>query len=134
MDGLGATTTNQQQQGFPVRNRIFARLIDGVVTNFVWNLYLDHLLLVITQIGTVGTVIAARRDASFEGRSTYSTSVVVGRREDPGVELAARQLVQALGEMGCSRPITLCLGVRELQPACVRQLVAAVRQDNVWSS
>lgn len=46
--------------GFPVRNRIFARSINGVVTNFIWNLYLDHLFLIITQIGTVGTVISAR--------------------------------------------------------------------------
>ncbi|GLC35635.1 hypothetical protein PLESTB_000185700 [Pleodorina starrii] len=119
--------------GFPVRNRIFARLINGVTTNFVWNLYLDHLLLIITQIGTVGTVISARQDATFDGRTTFSTSVVLGKRDDPPLELAARQLVQALGELGHSKPITLCLGLRELTPPAVRELVAAVRQDNAWS-
>ncbi len=55
LDALGGLQT-----GFPVRNRIFARAINGVTTNFVWNMYLDHLLLIITQIGTVGTVFSAR--------------------------------------------------------------------------
>ncbi|EFJ49745.1 hypothetical protein VOLCADRAFT_104190 [Volvox carteri f. nagariensis] len=120
------------QVAFPVRNRIFARLINGVTTNFVWNLYLDHLLLIITQIGTVGTVISARQDATFDGRTTFSISVVLGKREDPTLELAARQLVQQLGELGHSRSITLCLGLRDLSPSSVRELVGAVREDHAW--
>ncbi|PNW73745.1 hypothetical protein CHLRE_13g571000v5 [Chlamydomonas reinhardtii] len=119
--------------GFPVRNRIFARSINGVVTNFIWNLYLDHLFLIITQIGTVGTVISARQDSTFDGRTTFTTSVVLGKREDPGLELASRQLVEVIGAAGHNKPITLCLGLKEASPALVKELVAAVREDNVWS-
>lgn len=39
---------------------MFARTINGQITNFVWNLYMDHLMLIITQIGTVGAVISGR--------------------------------------------------------------------------
>ncbi|KXZ49253.1 hypothetical protein GPECTOR_22g845 [Gonium pectorale] len=123
-----------RQQGFPVRNRIFARLINGVLTDFVWNLYLDHLLLIITQIGTVGTVVSARQDTTFDGRSTVSTSVALGKRDSPVLELAARQLVEVIGAHGHRKPITLCLGVKDLSPGTVREIVAAVREDNVWSS
>ncbi|GIL75283.1 hypothetical protein Vretimale_7977 [Volvox reticuliferus] len=129
MDAPGAGA----EPAFPVRNRIYARLINGMTTNFVWNLYLDHLLLIITQIGTVGTVVSARKDATFDGRTTFSTSVVVGKRDEPTLELAARQLVEALGELGHSKPVTLCLGLRELSPAVVKELVGAVCEDNVFS-
>ncbi|KAG2500576.1 hypothetical protein HYH03_001346 [Edaphochlamys debaryana] len=68
----------------------------------------------------------------MEGRSTFTSSVVLGRRDDAGLELAARQLVEALGQHGHSKPVTLCLGLKEPSPAVVRELVAAVHADNVW--
>ena len=50
----------ESPEGFPVRSKLYARDIDGLTVDFSFNLYLDRLLLVITSIGTVGTI--------FEGR------------------------------------------------------------------
>ncbi len=47
-------------EGFPVRSKLSARTVDGQTVDFSWNLYLDRLLLVITSLGTVGTVFEAR--------------------------------------------------------------------------
>lgn len=113
---------------------MFARTINGQITNFVWNLYMDHLMLIITQIGTVGAVISGRQDATFDGHTTYSTNVVLGRRDQPGLDLCARQLVELLGRQGHTKPITLCLGLKDLSPATVREVVAAVREDHVGSA
>ena len=41
-----------------------------------------------------------RRDASAEGRSTFSTQVLLGRRDEPLITLAARQLVELAAEAG----------------------------------
>jgi hypothetical protein len=48
---------------------------------------------------------AARRrpDASDEGRTTYSTAVLLGRRDEPLLALAARQLVEAAAEAGSTK-------------------------------
>ena len=44
-----------------------------------------------------------RPDASAEGRTTYSTTVLLGRRDEPLLALAARQLVEAAVEGGYTR-------------------------------
>lgn len=54
-----ATMAQASGRGFPVRSLVYGRLVDGKPTDFVWNLYQDHLLLIVTQLGSIGTVIAA---------------------------------------------------------------------------
>jgi hypothetical protein len=47
--------------------------------------------------------LGGRPDASAEGRTTYSTTVLLGKRDEPLLTLAARQLVEASVEAGNTR-------------------------------
>ncbi len=50
--------------------------------------------------------MACRQDASAEAQAngvTYSTNVLLGKRDDPGLELCARQIVEFVGGMGHSK-------------------------------
>lgn len=38
--------------------QVHAHLLNGIPTDFVWNLYADQLVLFITQVGAVGTVVS----------------------------------------------------------------------------
>lgn len=39
-------------------------------------------------------VLHRRQDSTFEGKTTFSTSVLVGKRDEPLLTIAARQLVE----------------------------------------
>lgn len=119
-----------------MRTRCYGRLIDGQQTDFVWSLYQDHLLIFITQLGSAGTIIAATQDTSAEARVTgvtYSIDTLLGKRDDPGLELCARQIVEFVGDMGHSKPLTLCVGLKNHELATIMQVVAAVKEEHVWS-
>lgn len=55
MDGPVAS-----EGGFPVRSKAFATDVGGVNTDFFYSVYADRILVVVTQVGTTGTIISAR--------------------------------------------------------------------------
>jgi hypothetical protein len=46
---------------------------------------------------------ACRQDSTFEGKTTFSTSVLVGKRDEPLLTIAARQLVELAHSKGISK-------------------------------
>ncbi len=145
-----------QQQPLPgLRTRGFRRLVQGVPTDFHLTSYADRVLLVVTQLGSVGTVIEASVDsaagggaaaaaalahpqgggAESQGGPTYTTSVLLGRRDEPLLQLCARQIVQQAQRAGCAKPILVCLGLSKEASgsvAAVKEVVRHVAQCNVW--
>lgn len=47
--------------------------------------------------------LLGRQDRALEGGMTFSVSTVMGRRDQPLLEVAARQLAEALSLAGCDR-------------------------------
>lgn len=41
-----------------------------------------------------------RQDSTFEGKTTFSTSVLIGKRDEPLLTVAARQLVDLASSKG----------------------------------
>lgn len=139
-DGSSSAATSNgmasvQPPGFPVAVRTAVVDIDGAATHVVASRYEDGLFLVASQIGAFGTVLRARPDASAEGRAdghaTFSASVLLGRRDEPLLELAARQLVEAAAEAGSKKPLTVALGLKRHTLEGVKQLVAAVKEGGL---
>ena len=73
-----------------MRTKIFRRSIGNHPTDFSYSMYADQTLLFITQLGTAGTILQATQDAAFDGSTTYSTAVLLGRRDEPLLQLCAR--------------------------------------------
>jgi len=120
--------------GFPVKTKLYSRSICGTPTDFSFSAYDDHLLLIITQLGTSGTVIAASTDTAFNSSTpTYSTSVLMGKRDEPLLTICARRIMEAAGQAGCMRPMIICLGLRSHTPDALREVCTAVGEDNLWS-
>ena len=76
------------------------------------SLYSDRIFIAISQTETFGTIVHAQRDAVLDGGSTYDTSILLGNREDPIPELAARQLCERITSLGLDLPVLLSWGVR----------------------
>jgi len=46
---------------------------------------------------------SCRQDATLEGKTTYSTTVLIGKRDEPLLTVAARQLVELAHSKGISK-------------------------------
>lgn len=127
-------------EGFPVATQQFSADISGQPTEFLFSAYSDRLLLIITQVGTLGTIVRAEREEVLGGGSsgTYRLDTLVGCRDDPALDLCARQLAQLVAEAGCSKPLLLCLGLRrhaggaQAAAQAVRELLEAAKVHPVW--
>lgn len=52
---------------------------------------------------TGGLCDVGRQDRALEGAMTFNVTTVMGRRDEPLLEVAARQLAEALSDAGCAR-------------------------------
>ena len=99
----------------PLVSRAHAATVCGVPTRFVLTLYANRIFVIITQTQNLGTLIMAEADDPMNVAGTsYSTRVVVGRRDDDVLEAYARTLV----ELMCKRvpeagPLLLAISIKE---------------------
>ena len=121
------------QRSFPVATRLLSRELGGHQTELSYSLYADRLLLIVTQLGSAGTVIEARRDGVMDGQSTFTTNVLLGKRDEPALVLCARRIVEQASEAGFGKPMVICLGLKEHSPAMVRLVAEAVAETALWA-
>jgi proteasome assembly chaperone 3 len=58
-------------------------------------LFTDRVLVSVNQLGKIGSVLAANVDVSpANNKKTYNVEIMMGRRDDPLLEIYARQLIE----------------------------------------
>lgn len=121
---------------FPVRTAEFHAEIGGVPTYFCVCAYSDRVLVMISQTGSLGSIAVGEREEVLGGGATYHVHTVLGRRDDPTPELAARQLCATLSDSGCSLPLLLCLAPASspLPPQDLRAMLEQVARHAVWKA
>ena len=117
----------------PLKTENFEADIAGRRTEFIVIGFVNRIMIVVTQLGTLGSVLHAEKETVLGGGSTYRVDTLVGRRDEPLAELCARQLAERLDAGGCDRPLLLCLALQRdaLTPAAVKQVLQAVEQHLV---
>jgi proteasome assembly chaperone 3 len=119
---------------FPVKTLTYTRDISGTPTDFAFSLYADRVLVVVTQLGAVGTVISTSSEPTLSGDVPgFAASIVLGKRDELP-QLCARRIVERAAEQGFKRPMVLCLGLREHTPQAMKEVAAAVADRNIWTS
>jgi proteasome assembly chaperone 3 len=75
---------NSAQSGahFPVQHRSVSLDIKGNKTDIVISKYEDTFLVIVTQIGCMGTILAAKKDESVFSDPTYNVAVLFGKRDE----------------------------------------------------
>lgn len=144
--------------GFPVRTQLFSREINGVATDFSFSAYMDQALLIVTQLGTCGTLLACSADASAaalqgsgaapgagpaaagRGREeggegpSFTVSVLLGKRDEPLLTQCARSIVQGAHARGYERPLVVGLAFKEHSVETVRQAARIVVDEVEWTA
>ncbi|KAK3183571.1 hypothetical protein Dsin_030857 [Dipteronia sinensis] len=118
-------------QQFPVPHKKFSVDIKGYKTDVVICNYDDHFLVIATQIGTMGTILHARKEEGMSVQPTFSVSVIFGKRDEPMLVACARQLVEHISS-GSSKPLVLSLGLKDHSMETLKGIVSAVTENRLW--
>lgn len=107
-----------------------AAAVDGVHTELVVTAYENRYLVVATQLGKLGTLLHAHRDTAPDGTLTYRVDTLLGRRDDPLLQAAARRLADLAAAAGAPLPIVLSLGLKPgTSPGALRTIVGLAAEQ-----
>ncbi|CAL1358052.1 unnamed protein product [Linum trigynum] len=120
------------EQHFPVPHRSFSVEIKGNKTDVVISGYNDHILVIATQIGTMGTMLQARKEEGMTSEPTFHVSVIFGKRDEPMLTACARQLIEHMSSSGSARPLVLSLGLKDHSMETLKGVVSYVLENRIW--
>lgn len=117
---------------FPVKSKQLVTTIQGVKTDIVQCSYDDHLLVIVTQIGKMGTLLHARKEEGYGTAPTFSISILMGKRDEPLLAACARQLIEQMSKTGSSRPLILSLGLSDHSAETLKEVIKVVVENKIW--
>ncbi|KAL0784672.1 hypothetical protein Bca101_000917 [Brassica carinata] len=125
---------------FPVRHRkvsLETKVFDfyihsGNKTEIVICSYEDHILVIATQIGAMGTILHARKEEGMSVEPTFSVSVIFGKRDEPMMIATARRLIDHISSYVPSKTLVLSLGLKDHSSETLKEIVAAVIENRLW--
>ncbi|KAK6913102.1 Proteasome assembly chaperone 3 [Dillenia turbinata] len=117
---------------FPVQSKKLCVEIKGNKTEIVICGYDDHFLVIATQIGSMGTILHARKEEGMSIHPTFNVSVIFGKRDEPMLVACCRQLIEHVSSSGSTRPLVLSLGLRDHSTETLRAIVSAVIENRLW--
>ncbi|KAG1334834.1 proteasome assembly chaperone 3 [Cocos nucifera] len=117
---------------YPVAHKSISLDIKGNKTDIVICKHDDNFLVMVTQIGCMGTILRARKEESVSVDPTFNVSVVFGKRDVPYLLACARQLIEHISSCGSSRPLVLSLGLKDHSPGTLKDIISAVIDNRLW--
>ena len=73
-------------------------MVHGIRTEFIVRVCESSVLLLVTQLDKVGTVVQCEKETSSDGLIVFSTRVLIGKREDPLVNVFSRQIIERISK------------------------------------
>uniref|UniRef100_A0A0E0BA37 Uncharacterized protein n=2 Tax=Oryza TaxID=4527 RepID=A0A0E0BA37_9ORYZ len=89
--GMNSVQPNAQ---FPVPHKSLSLDINGNKTDIVISKYEDNFMVMVTQIGCMGTILAARKDESVFSDPTYNVSVLFGKRDEATMKYIVSTIIE----------------------------------------
>ncbi|XP_031476786.1 uncharacterized protein LOC116248247 [Nymphaea colorata] len=117
---------------FPVPHREVTVDIKGIRTDIIICRYEDHYMVIVTQIGSMGTILHARKEEGVTINPTFNVSVIFGKRDEPMMVACARQLIENISKSGSSRPLLLSLGLKDHSSETMKNIVSVVTDNRLW--
>ncbi|KAJ3692073.1 hypothetical protein LUZ60_012423 [Juncus effusus] len=119
----------------PVAHKSFSLNIKGNKTDVVISKYEDSFLVVVTQIGCMGTILHARRDegqANISTEPVFHVGVIFGKRDEVLLESCARQLMEHISSCGSNKQLVLSLGLKDHSTGTLKEIIFAIIENKLW--
>ncbi|KAE9036457.1 hypothetical protein PR003_g7206 [Phytophthora rubi] len=101
--------------------------IDGVPTDIAVSIFADRVFIVVTQLGTFGTLVEAHQKDSISGKLQPDIHVRLGRRDDPLLLVYARQFLEHFG-VPVGLPILAAIGLKDRSSATFEVVMQGVKE------
>jgi hypothetical protein len=114
----------------PLHTKSIAASIDGVPTDFVTIEFRDRFLVLITQFQKIGSLATIEHDMSGDGNHVFSSTGLLGRRDDPMTDLCGRHLGATIAETS-DKPVLLSLSLRNSDTVTLRAVLKVLERDDI---
>lgn len=99
------------EQGFPLRKESTVE-IDGITTEIICTNYSDKIMVNISQMDKFGSIISAFSETTGESGKLYHIQNLLGRRDDPLLNIYARQIIENISEVS-DKPLILTISLKD---------------------
>nr|CAD1818795.1 unnamed protein product [Ananas comosus var. bracteatus] len=123
---------NPHPTQFPVTEKSISLDIKGTKTDIIISKYTDSFLVMVTQIGSMGTILHARKEEGVSLDPTFNVSVIFGKRDEPLLVACARQMIEHMSHCGSSRALILSLGLKDHSQEILKDIISAVIENRLW--
>eukprot|EP00897_Mesotaenium_endlicherianum_P010432 jgi/Mesen1/9417/ME000614S08663 len=113
---------------FPVNTKQLKVSIQGHETDLVLSSYEDRIMVIVTQIGTMGTMLLAKRVSM--PLALAAEHAISGT--EPLLTACARQLAELMSKGGVTRPLFLSLGLHDHSTATLKEIIEVVLANKAW--
>jgi proteasome assembly chaperone 3 len=117
---------------FPVTSKQLVTTIQGQKTEVVQCCYDDHIMVIVTQIGKMGTLLHARKEEGYGTAPTFNVSILMGKRDEPLMVACARQLIEQISKGGLTRPLILSLGLSDHSAGALKEIIQVIVANKIW--
>eukprot|EP00658_Telonema_sp_P-2_P063162 TRINITY_DN51886_c0_g1_i2.p1 TRINITY_DN51886_c0_g1~~TRINITY_DN51886_c0_g1_i2.p1 ORF type:complete len:166 (+),score=52.14 TRINITY_DN51886_c0_g1_i2:63-500(+) len=91
-----------------IQSRTCAAMVQGVHTDLCITPFEDRVMVVISQTGTMGTMVLAELEGNVDGARAYSTRVCFGDHNDEMACVLARRLAEIM-----QRPLLVSVALKD---------------------
>jgi proteasome assembly chaperone 3 len=119
---------------WPTEKKVVVISNDGNVrTDIICTSYSDRHFIIISQIKKFGTLISAWSDEKSDGGRIYDMKVVLGRRDDPLLNVYARQLIERISAIS-TKPLLLAISLHPdgRDTATFQNILNEIFLSNTW--
>ncbi|XP_040297137.1 proteasome assembly chaperone 3 [Bufo bufo] len=108
-------------------------VINGEVTQVVCTAFTDHILVVVTQYGKMGTLVSVTPNmvAGDLGKPTLTTKVLLGC-DEPFIHVCAKNLVSFVSQESKNKPVLLAVALKDKNVDCIKTLKEVIKSCQVW--
>ncbi|XP_038619794.1 proteasome assembly chaperone 3 isoform X2 [Tachyglossus aculeatus] len=116
-----------------VDSRQREEVVRGVPTQVVCTAFSDHIFVVVTQYGKMGTLVSLEPSAIANdiGRPALTTKVLLGQ-DEPLIHVFAKNLVTFVSQEGGNKPVLLAVALKDRSVEVVKALKELIRSCQVW--
>ncbi|KAH7668675.1 Proteasome assembly chaperone 3 protein [Dioscorea alata] len=88
--------------------------------------------VLVTQIGSMGTILHAKKEEGMSVEPNFNISVIFGKRDEPLLVACARQLIEHISNSGSTKPLVLSLGLKDHSPGTLKDIISVVTENFIY--
>ncbi|XP_032896699.1 proteasome assembly chaperone 3 [Amblyraja radiata] len=116
-----------------VRSKQAAEAIGGILTEVVCTIFSDHIFVVVTQYGKIGTLISVTPHivSNEVGKPTFSTKILMGK-DEPLTHVYAKHLVTFVCEESGNKSVLLALALKDVNLDNIKSIKQLIQSCRLW--